>query len=70
MKEIIPHNTDKDGNAACIKANYFKMGGANFLGHPNDGLKATCVIEVYRNNGNLRTISEQGSEGQSCEAQP
>lgn len=27
MKEIIPHNTDKDGNAACIKANYFKMGG-------------------------------------------
>lgn len=32
MKEIIPHNTDKDGNAACIKANYFKMGGGKFLG--------------------------------------
>lgn len=24
-----------------------KWGGANFLGHTNDGFKATCIIEVY-----------------------
>jgi hypothetical protein len=25
--KIIPHNTDKDGCAMTLKANYFKMGG-------------------------------------------
>ena len=24
-----------------------KWGGANFLMHSHDGLKATCVIEIY-----------------------
>ena len=46
-KKVIPHNTDKDGCANTLKANYYKMGGANFLGHTNDGFKATCIIEVY-----------------------
>lgn len=26
-KKVIPHNTDKDGNANTLKANYYKMGG-------------------------------------------
>ena len=43
----IPLNADKDGCAPTIKAGYYKMGGANFLGHPDDGLKAMCIIEVY-----------------------
>ncbi len=47
MKKIIPHNVDKDGCASTLKANYYKMGVANFLGHTNDGFKATCIIEVY-----------------------
>lgn len=44
-KKIEPINTDKDGCCSCLKANYYKMGGANFLNHSNDGLKATGVIE-------------------------
>lgn len=44
--KVIGLNTDADGNARCIKAGYFKMGVANFLCHPNDGLTATCVIEI------------------------
>lgn len=43
----IPINTDRGGAASCIKANYYKMGRANFLGHQNDGLKATAIIEIY-----------------------
>lgn len=45
MKQI-PLNTDVDGNCSCLKANYFKMGGANFIGHTSDGFKATCVMEI------------------------
>ena len=45
MKQI-PLNTDVDGNCFCLKANYYKMGGANFIGHTSDGFKATCVMEV------------------------
>jgi hypothetical protein len=44
-KKVICHNTDADGNSRCIKADYYKMGVANFLKHPNDGFTATCVIE-------------------------
>lgn len=44
--KVIGLNTDADGNARCIKAGYFKMGVAIFLHHPNDGLTATCVIEI------------------------
>lgn len=43
---IIPLNTDVKGNCACIKANYYKMGGANFIGHSKDGFKATCIMEI------------------------
>lgn len=63
-------NTDKDGCASCIKANYYKMGGANFLGHPGDGLKATCIIEIYDTEGDIRIISEQRQEGQCSEPKP
>lgn len=44
MKQI-PLNTDKDGCCSCLKANYYKMGGVNFLSHTNDGFKATCIME-------------------------
>ena len=43
---ITPHNTDREGNCLCLKANYYKMGMANFVGHTSDGLKATCVMEL------------------------
>jgi hypothetical protein len=61
MKKIIPLNPDKDGNARTIKADYYKMGVANFLFHPNDGFTATCVIEYEEesdrcsNNGDERS---------------
>lgn len=45
MKKQIPFNTDKDGNARCIKAGYYKFGLAVFLLHPDSGFPATCVIE-------------------------
>lgn len=67
-KIIIPHNTDKDGNANTLKANYYKMGGANFLGHTNDGFKATCIIEIYEER-HIRTIEEQGQARKSCQTQ-
>lgn len=38
-----PINTTADGCASCLKAGYYKMGGANFLQHTNDGFKATAV---------------------------
>lgn len=44
--KITPLNTDIEGNCSCIKANYYKMGGANFIGHTKDGFKATCIMEV------------------------
>lgn len=48
-KLIEPYNTDVDGNCFCLKANYYKMGGANFIGHTKDGFKATCVMEIVGN---------------------
>lgn len=51
MRQIIPINTDKDGCASCIKANYYKMGMTNFLrknwGGKTDGFSATAVMEIY-----------------------
>jgi hypothetical protein len=38
-------NLGKGGVARCIKANYGKMGLANFLNHGKDGFGATCVLE-------------------------
>ena len=49
MKQI-PINTDKEGNCSCLKANYHKMGGVNFLSHTNDGFKATCIMEINKIN--------------------
>jgi hypothetical protein len=60
--EIIPHNTDKDGCASCIKANYYKMGGANFLKHSHDGRKATCIIEIYEDRQD-DLLEQQGGGG-------
>ena len=50
VTEVIPLNTDKDGNCSCLKANYHKMGGVNFLRHSNDGFKATCIMEINKIN--------------------
>lgn len=30
-KDMIPTNTDANGLSLCIKSNYFRMGGVNFL---------------------------------------
>ena len=50
MRTTIPINTDGDGNARCIKADYYKMGLTNFMrsiwGGKNDGFIATGVIEI------------------------
>ena len=46
MKTIKALNTDTEGNCSCLKANYYKMGGANFIGHTKDGFKATCIMET------------------------
>ena len=45
MKRQIGLNLGIDGSARCIKANYGKMGLANFLNHGKDGFGATCVLE-------------------------
>lgn len=50
---ITPLNTDTEGNCSCLKANYYKMGGANFLGHTKDGFKATCIMEMTNRNTHL-----------------
>lgn len=50
MKRIIPINTDIEGNARCIKADYYKMGLTNFMravwGGKNDGFIATGIVEI------------------------
>ena len=50
MKTIIPINTDSEGNARCIKADYYKMGRTNFMraiwGGKKDGFIATGVLEI------------------------
>lgn len=45
MKQQIGLNLGTDGSARCIKANYGKMGLANFLNHGKDGFGATCILE-------------------------
>ena len=44
--EKIPTNTDKDGCAVCIKANYKGMSGANFKPQVGGEYAATGVIEI------------------------
>lgn len=42
-------NTDEDGCCRCLKANYYKMGLANFtreLLGKKDGFIATAIIEI------------------------
>lgn len=50
MKKIIPINTDVEGNARCIKADYYKMGLTNFMraiwGGQKDGFIATGIVEI------------------------
>ena len=48
MRTTILINTDNEGNAICIKANYFKMGMKNFIPQVG-GMKyaATSILEVY-----------------------
>lgn len=47
MKDVKLINTDNEGNAICIKANYFKMGKKNFIPQFG-GMKyaATSVLEI------------------------
>lgn len=49
-KRVIPINTDSEGCARCIKADYYKMGCTNFMrqiwGGKTDGFVATGVIEI------------------------
>ena len=40
-----------------IVAMTLDRGGANFIKHTN-GFRATCIIEVYETNGDIRTIEE------------
>lgn len=40
-------NGDRGGVSKTIKANYYKMGRANFLDHLKDGLIATAVYIEY-----------------------
>ena len=59
-----PLNDYEGGVCRTIKAQYQQSSRANFV--RQDGLGATGVIEY----GNLRTISEQGQEGQGSETKP
>ena len=45
-------NLGKGGVARCIKANYGKMGLANFLNHAEDGFGATCVFSYEEDSDN------------------
>lgn len=43
-------NTDENSCCRCIKANYYKAGGANFLrwwAGARDGFVVTAVLEIY-----------------------
>lgn len=54
---VIPLNTDNDGNCSCLKANYYKMGLANFIRRSDDGFKATCIMEF--NNKRLQQMVDK-----------
>jgi len=43
-------NITDDGCAYCIKADYYKMGYANFMNHTKDGFKATGIKVIDMNN--------------------
>ena len=47
-------NLGKGGEARCIKANYGKMGLANFLNHGEDGFGATCILSYEEENPDNR----------------
>ncbi len=50
--KIIPLNTDTDGNAFSIRAQYFKMGWINFTRNWGGqwGFVATGIIEFYEDD--------------------
>lgn len=53
-------NTDNEGNAICIKANYFKMGRKNFVPQVG-GMKyaATSVLEIEYDGIQDLSVSER-----------
>lgn len=67
MKKIMPLNPYKDGTCRTIKAQYQQSSRANFI--RQDGLGATGVIEIYE-EGDIRTIEEQGQERKSSQTKP
>lgn len=66
-REVIPINTDTEGNSRCIKAQYYKMGFTNFMrsleGRCSDGFIATGVMEIiYEQDQGSRTCMEESAE--------
>ena len=50
-------NTDTQGNSLTLKANYYKMSIANFIGHKNDGFKATGIMEQQVQKSRIRRLT-------------
>lgn len=48
-KMAVPFNTESDGTSRTIKAQYYKNRFVNFFIGGDYG--ATCVIEIYEENG-------------------
>ena len=46
-KVFVPVNAAMGGVSRTIKADYYKMGVANFLFHPKDGYAATVILVKY-----------------------
>lgn len=68
MKKIIPINTDIEGNARCIKADYYKMGLTNFMraiwGGHKDGFIATGIVEIEDEDRSSDRTGQHSSYGQ------
>lgn len=47
MKKIPINAAMGGGVCRTIKADYYKMGAANFLFHQNDGYAATAILVKY-----------------------
>lgn len=47
-------NITEDGCAYCIKADYYKMGYANFMNHTKDGFKATGIKVTDMKNEDIK----------------
>lgn len=51
---VEPLNITEDGCAYCIKADYYKMGYANFMNHAKDGFKATGIKVTDMENEDIK----------------